>query len=266
MQSKILKSVLLFVVAVILIQVFYVVTSRLDLFAEGRYFPYGYIVHILYYLSLFGATFLFVGKFDFAAVGLKRVAFWKFYLQIGIGFALLNFAIKAFVFPATIGQNYTIPVELYIPAYVLLGFMISLAEESAFRGYILRDFLQKYGVAIAILASSILFGVYHIDFVDLNYFNLYHWFWYVVQAFTGGIFMALLYYKTGGNIIAPIAYHSANIIIGQALLWTPLVNTEYLLAVESVINLLQVALLILIPIKKSNEKTVAQGSSAASVS
>ena len=253
MRSEVVKSLMLFVVATILIQVFYVVMASFDLNAEGRYFPLGYIVHIVYYLSLFAATFLFVGKLDFAAVGLKRVPLWGLYLTVGLAFALLNHAVKILIFQGTFEPT-ALPTELNIPAYLLLGLLIGLAEESAFRGYILQNFLKKYTPILALLASSILFGIYHVNFFDLNYFTLYFWGLYVVQTLTGGIFMGVLYFKTGKNLVAPIAYHSSQIIIGQITGWTPGVDTNLFLAAATIINLVQTAFLVLLPLPGRKNK------------
>jgi membrane protease YdiL (CAAX protease family) len=237
LKYKILKSILLFVSVTILIQVFYAVTAKLDL-SSTPYFPYGYVIHILYYLSLLVVTFLFVGKFDFGAVGLKRAAPWKKYLLIGLVFALLGYGLKIVAVQGTFGSSYyALPYYLLVPAYIFLGSLIGLAEESAFRGYILKNFLDKYTPFLAILFSSLLFGIYHINFLDLSFYTSFFWALYVVQAFTGGIIMAMLYYKTGGNLIGSVTYHSSNIIIGQIILWTPIVEAKYLLGVETIINI-----------------------------
>lgn len=251
MNSKIQKSILLFVTVTILIQIFYAVTAHSDL-STTRYFPYGYLIHISYYLSLIVVTSLFVGKFDFAAVGIKRVAAWKKYLLVGLFFALLFYGIRTLVVQGTFNRSYALPLELYVPAYLFLGLLIGLGEESAFRGYILRNFLKKYKPILAILFSSLLFGIYHINFLDLNFYSSSFWTFYVVQAFTGGIIMATLYYKTGGNLISSITYHSSNVIVGQIIPWMPLVDTQYLLGVSTIINLILIAILRFSPISRRN--------------
>jgi membrane protease YdiL (CAAX protease family) len=239
---------LLYVSATILIQIFYAATTNLTL-VTTEYFPYGYLFHIIYYASLLSVTFLFVGKSDFGAFGLKRVASWKKYLLIGLIFALLGLGLRILFIQGTFGRSYyTLPYYLLVPAFVLLGLLIGLTEESAFRGYILKNFLEKYKPVLAILFSSFLFGVYHINFSDWNFYTSLFWTLYVVQALTGGIIIALLFYKTGGNLIGSVAYHSSNIISGQIFLWMPLAEQNYLLGVETIINIVLFIILMLLPI------------------
>jgi membrane protease YdiL (CAAX protease family) len=129
-----------------------------------------------------------------------------------------------------------------------------LAEESAFRGFILGTFLEKDKPLRAILFSSFLFGVYHVNFLGLGLHDSVFWTLYVVQAFTGGIIMALLYYKTGGNLLGSVAYHSTNIISGQVILWTSAASVTYLLGVETVINLSLALALLYFPIAPRKKK------------
>ena len=248
LKSNILKSTLLFVCVTILIQVFYAITARSDL-STTRYFPYGYIIHLLYYLSVLVVTFLFVGKFAFGAAGLKCVVSWKKYLLIGLVFALLGFLLKILIVQGTLGRSYyDLPYYLLVPAFVPLGLLIGLAEESAFRGYILKNFLERCKPGLATLFSSFLFGIYHINFLDLSSYTLPFWTFYVAQAFTGGIIMAMLYYKTGGNLLGSVAYHSSNIVIGQMILWMPVADAKYLLGAETTINILLIIILKFLPI------------------
>jgi len=225
--------------------------SNQNLYVNNRYFPYGYAVHIAYYSAIFLVTLLFVGKIDFSAIGLKLGSSWKKYLLLGLAFGLLFYAIKTNVIQGVFSRSYYLPLELHIPAYILLGLLIGLAEESAFRGFILESFIENYKPLIAVLVSSLLFGIYHVNFFDLNFS---WWTYYVLQAFTGGLIMSVLYLKTGRNLIAPIAYHSTNIIIGQLIPWSTQVNGEYLLAVQSLINLALLSILVFLPISRINIK------------
>jgi membrane protease YdiL (CAAX protease family) len=255
-MSKALKAFLLFVSLIILIQIFYLVETDTDFFSSTRYFPYGYAVHIVYYLSFLVVTFLFVGKFDFKAVGLKRVVSWRKFLITGMFLALLGVVLKIVFIQGTFGQSsYAVPYYLLVPAFLILGSLIGLAEESAFRGYILKNFLEKYKPLTAILFASLLFGVYHTNFLNLNYYTMPFWSLYVGQALTGGLIMASLFYKTGGNLVASMAYHSTNIIMGQTILWMSVPTANYVLAIEILINIVLVVILKFLPIMASNNKS-----------
>ena len=161
MKTNILKAFLLFITATIFIQIFYAGMTNLNLYAEGRYFPFGYVVHISYYIAIFLVTFLFVGKLDFSAVGLKRTTMWKHFLLIGLSFGLLFHAIKTILIQGTFSRSYSLPLELFVPAYIFLGLLIGLAEESAFRGFVLNNFLKSYKPLMANL--GLFFVVWHLS-------------------------------------------------------------------------------------------------------
>jgi membrane protease YdiL (CAAX protease family) len=249
LNSNILRSLLLFVSTTILIQVFYAVQTNTNLFQGTQYFPAGYTIHILYYLSIMAVLFLFLGKISLEPVGLKRVPGIKKYVLIGLVFALIGFALRILFIQGTFGNSiYPMPYYVFVPAFVFLGLLIGLVEESVFRGYILKNFLEKNKPLFAILLSCFLFGIYHVNYIGLNFYNSFFWTLYVIQAFTGGIIMALLFFKTHGNLVGSIAYHSTNIVSGQVFLWMPNVTTTYVLEVETIINLVLVLVLHFLPI------------------
>jgi hypothetical protein len=68
------------------------------------------------------------------------------------------------------------------------------------------------------------------------------------------LIMSVLYIKTGRNLIAPIVYHSTNIIVGQLIPWTSQVSGEYLLAAQSIINIALAAVLAYLPIFRTKTK------------
>lgn len=245
------KALALFITTTVFIQIFYAVMANQNLYTNERYFPYGYTVHIAYYCAIFLVTFLFVGKIDFSAIGLKSGKSWKKYFAIGLLFGLLFYILKILVIQGEFNRDYYLPLEMHIPTYIFLGLLIGLAEESTFRGYILNTFLKSYKPLLAVLIASLLFGLYHVNFFDLNFS---WWTYYVLQAFTGGLIMSVLYIKTGRNLIAPITYHSTNIIIGQLIPWTTQVSGEYLLAVQSIINLVLASVLVFPPIFRTDTK------------
>ncbi len=248
MLSKTIKSTLLFLALIGLIQIFYAVSTNTDLFSAEKFIPYGFVIQVIYYSAFLTIVFLFVGKFDFKAVGLKRVTSWKKYFFVGMFLALLMLGLKVVFINGTFGQGFfNVPYYILVPAFLVMGTLIGLAEESAFRGYILKNFLEKYKPLTAILLGSFLFGIYHINFAGLSYYTATFWGLYVLQALTGGIIMALLFYRTGGNLVAPIAYHSTNIIVGQLLLWTAAPSASYVLAIEILINIVLAAVLAFLP-------------------
>ena len=81
-----------------------------------------------------------------------------------------------------------------------------IGEETLFRGVLLQRWSLKWGVARALLVSSVLFGVLHADILGHTVF---------------GVIMGLLYVRTRGLWI-PMACHAltnAIAVAGQALPW-----------------------------------------------
>jgi hypothetical protein len=69
-----------------------------------------------------------------------------------------------------------------------------VVEELIFRGIIFQRWATKWGIAPALVVSSLLFGILHANFIGL---------------FVFGLMMALLYVKTR-TLIVPIACHALN--------------------------------------------------------
>jgi len=95
--------------------------------------------------------------------------------------------------------------------------IVPIVEEFIFRGLLLSRWFVKWGVPRAVIVSSIIFGLMHVD---------------VVGGIVFGYVMAILYIKTK-SLIIPMAVHSANNLIYWLLaLWVTLSQnsiTEYTL-------------------------------------
>jgi membrane protease YdiL (CAAX protease family) len=68
---------------------------------------------------------------------------------------------------------------------LVLCFVAPITEESIFRGVILSGFLNNYGKLKALLLSSCLFGLFHLNI------------WQFVGAFLIGLFLGFIYIRTG---------------------------------------------------------------------
>ncbi len=84
---------------------------------------------------------------------------------------------------------------------IVLVIVAPVVEEVFFRGFLLSRWRQKYGVRRAVVLSSVVFAVLHIDFIGGVVF---------------GTVLALIYIKTN-SLIGPIIAHMAN--NGIVLLW-----------------------------------------------
>lgn len=91
----------------------------------------------------------------------------------------------------------------------------AIAEEWLFRGVLLHLWARRFGVRLAVLATSLLFAALHAD---------------VVGSFVFGIAMAALYVRTGTLLVPIVAHLAFNVVIslGSAVMGDggPLTLTE----------------------------------------
>lgn len=83
------------------------------------------------------------------------------------------------------------------PGIVGIAVLGPVLEELLFRGAITKVLLQKYSPAKAIFLSALVFGVFHLNPVQ------------IVAAFFAGLFFAWLYWRTG-SVIPCILVHIFN--------------------------------------------------------
>ncbi len=81
--------------------------------------------------------------------------------------------------------------------YIVLGLLAPLSEEIVFRGAILRTLLTSMKPWTAILISAFIFGLIHMNPVQIPF------------AFLAGILLGWMYWRTG-SILPGMAYHWAN--------------------------------------------------------
>lgn len=88
-------------------------------------------------------------------------------------------------------------VDNIFMAIFLIALLPAVAEELLFRGVIFNSFNKRYKVSIAIFISALLFGVYHMNWIQ------------GIFAFFMGLTLAYGYYKTG-SIFPSIIIHFIN--------------------------------------------------------
>lgn len=89
----------------------------------------------------------------------------------------------------------------------------SIFEEILFRGFFQTYFFNKLGPErrgawIAILATSVLFGLYHYPFAGISF----------TQSFVYGVFFGWIYHRTG-NLWAPILIHGFGNYLSIVMYW-----------------------------------------------
>jgi membrane protease YdiL (CAAX protease family) len=173
--------------------------------------------------SLEIATFICIASF-FEAHGLATIGIHSKHLLMGlkkgilwsVGFGLITATAFGILFYAGINpfefMKTDMPSKHYeILLFFMVGAMISpIAEEIFFRG-ILYGFFRRWGIWVAVLASTLLFVIAHTISSKIP----------VPQAI-GGILFAIAYEKER-NLIVPMVIHmSANFaIFALALMSTP---------------------------------------------
>ena len=90
---------------------------------------------------------------------------------------------------------------------LLIGIAVPVIEELYFRGVILHAFEHRYGLGVALVASSVLFGVVHIDLVVIIFTTWAGLVYAVTTAFTG---------RLGASIIAHALNNTIAILIVTA--------------------------------------------------
>jgi len=86
-----------------------------------------------------------------------------------------------------------------IPSFLLMVMAAPMFEELIFRGIMLDGFLKKYSPTKAIIWSSVLFGIVHLNP------------WQFVTGLVMGIFIGWVYYHTRSLTYAIIIHASANL-------------------------------------------------------
>jgi membrane protease YdiL (CAAX protease family) len=118
-----------------------------------------------------------------------------------------NMVISAEKFFGFSGDMPEMPLTDDLWVLILYGITViivpPIVEELLFRGMILQS-LRKYGDGFAVVVSSILFGLYHANFVQ------------IVFAFIAGLIMALVVIRTG-SLWVSILIHFINNSISLAL-------------------------------------------------
>ena len=95
-------------------------------------------------------------------------------------------------------------------AYLLISVAVALYEELAFRGYILQNLRAGWGVIGAVVASSVLFGMFHGLNPNVTWVAL-------LNIFLAGVVLAACYLVTH-SLWLPMAFHfSWNFVQGPIL-------------------------------------------------
>lgn len=125
-------------------------------------------------------------------VGLSVLMFW---VQ-----ALIWFGVDSLVPPDTAKKALDEAGGSIIVTIVLVGILGPIAEEIFFRGYVLPGLVKKFGIGWALVLSSLMFGLFHIDPGA------------IVPTFALGLALGWVYLKTGSIWPAMFAHGLHNTV------------------------------------------------------
>ena len=91
-------------------------------------------------------------------------------------------------------ESRSLKVWLNVAAFINFVILTPIYEEFIFRGLLVHRWTKKWGLMKAVVVSSLIFGVLHID---------------IIGAFVFGYVMCLLYLRTK-TLFVPIAAHALN--------------------------------------------------------
>lgn len=159
-------------------------------------------------LALTYAFRRYIDRESFVSLGFVRRKGWL--AEIGWGVAL-GFVLMALIFAVEWGggllevQGFAWEVKPLgtisglLGQYLLFSIMVAVSEEMVFRGYLLANLRQWRGDVLAILLSSILFGVFHGLNPHATPLAL-------AQLVLAGVVFSLAFLVTG-NLWLPMAFH-----------------------------------------------------------
>lgn len=137
---------------------------------------------------------------------LKKFSLKKFIVLIFFYFGMYVLAtcamnVVANLFPS-LAEEYSHVAEVltmdnFILSTITIALLPAVAEELLFRGVILTSFKKKYGAIIAVIISALIFGIYHMNWVQGIYASIL------------GIALGFVYVKTG-SLFATIILHFLN--------------------------------------------------------
>jgi membrane protease YdiL (CAAX protease family) len=96
---------------------------------------------------------------------------------------------------------------LHIVTGIILVAMIGITEELESR-IIVIGLLERFGIRFAIVASSVIFGLIHLNLYIGSNWELWNAYNHVVSAGAGGLFFAALMYATR-SVYIPMFFHAA---------------------------------------------------------
>lgn len=174
-------------------------------------------------------------KYLSLATSLQLAAYASGIALLMFVFLKLESQIRDFFFMFLQDEQITeLPIIVYVLFFINVCVLAPIWEEIFFRGILLRRFTLKWSPQKSIIISSILFGLIHVN--PLNVFF----------AFFIGCLLGYVYLKTK-SIIVPILVHSfSNFLAFLQFCWTNRPTSEFLPTTEAAQMTLRISLITII--------------------
>ncbi|OJF91001.1 CPBP family intramembrane glutamic endopeptidase [Alkalibacterium sp. 20] len=200
---------------------------------------FGFFIDLLFYFTVLLVSIFQIHKNKInlshiigqKKIQLKNMLYFLSLLLLGtiVSVSSIFFLLRLLLlFPGGVGYFELISAELdytspILPPFLLrfiLGVLVGpFVEEFLFRGILLNKWSERFGIKKAILLSSLLFMVLHIN----SFF---------IPQFILGILLAIIYVKTK-KLIYPFLLHSINNFIVLLIDYIPLDNEPSLVETET---------------------------------
>ncbi len=156
-------------------------------------------------------SFMILGLFAFAMLRLLRVPTIEYFGKPVLGWKFL----AAMVFTVNLiivqirGEAFSeLDARQWIRGAVFL-IAIAVAEEIFSRGVVFGVLLRRHGLSVAVLGSSLIFGLMHLNGYIGQYFDPWRAYWHIASAAAFGIFACALMVVTR-SIWMPILLHTVS--------------------------------------------------------
>jgi membrane protease YdiL (CAAX protease family) len=165
----------------VIINWFIIFANRFDIY------PQSWNTFIVYVLSFCITLFIAKKWWQIISFDTQKVNFLVYILLIPIIFSLsitVESLANLIPMPDKIRLLFEQMIQFNLPSYLTIGIAAPLLEEFIFRGIVLKKFLLNYSPTKAIVLSSVIFGIAHLNP------------WQFIGAFFMGLLIGWIYWKT----------------------------------------------------------------------
>ena len=158
----------------------------------------------------------FIGRLPNNYSWLRTIGLVSIIILFSLGTALISLYIISLIAPSFInslltqvpkdpGSQESLSTLTIVLSWIATVIVAPITEEFLFRGIILQRWATKWNIQVALLLSSLFFGILHANFVGLSMF---------------GLVMGVLYIKTR-TLVVPIICHALNNLLAMGVSLLP---------------------------------------------